>query len=512
MSTIHSEIETQGDTCLQVVRAWLTCMRDRGVAYCHFKSNAEVRAGLGGFTDMDILIDRRQYKQAVELLSAAGFKRFKTAALMDYPAVDDYLACDATTGRLAHLHLHWQMIAGEPYLKGYRLPWEAELLRGRKWDAESGLYVASPEAELLLLLTRAAVKLRTRDRLRAALGRPYFRGGLRREYDWLVERVDRGQIVALAGQLLGGSVAALVEANLGKDRIEDRDVLAFRRAALPVLRCYRTYGRVEARLRRWVREIHSLWGRLAKRWRSPVDIYRRGPAVGGVVVALLGVDGSGKSTHRERLVKWLAWKADVMPLYLGSGDGPSSLPRRMLGLVAALAGRSRKTAERGGEGGTQPSQPLSQAPLRRRVSRTLLALALAHERLGKVRKAFRARNRGMIVIADRFPQTQIMGYNDGPLLDDLTKASAFWRFCARLERRIYDKIVLRQPDLVIKLVLPPETALKRKPSTPCDMVRLKTEAVRRLSFGRGTQVVTIDASGPLEEVFLAVRRAVWDEL
>jgi thymidylate kinase len=513
MTLPQDQSSTARDPSLQVVRGWLSSMHDQGVRYCHFKSNAEVAGGLSGDTDMDVLGDRRQQKQTIELLSAAGFKRFKTAALMDYPAVDDYLACDAATGKLVHLHLHWQMIAGEPYLKGYRLPWEEVLLAGRKWDAESAIFVTSPEAELVLLLARAALKLRSRDRLRALLGRPYFRGGLRREYDWLVERVDAGAAVTLAAQLLGREAAELLKGYLAEGSVADREIRAFRRAAMPALSSHRTYNAAEARLWRWLREATSLWGRLAKRWRQPVNVYRRGPAAGGVVVALLGADGSGKSTQSEELVRWLRWKTDVMPLYLGSGDGPSSLPRKLLGLAAALAGRPRKAANRAATPGAAPSlQRLDQASFRRRLSRSLLALALAYERLGKLRRAFRARNRGMIVIADRFPQVQVKGYNDGPLLDELKDASHFWRFCSRLERRMYDRMVLRQPDLVIKLMLAPEVALERKPETPPKMVNLKTEAVRSLSFGPETKVVIIDASGPLKDVTLAVKHAVWDEL
>ena len=56
--------------------------------------------------------------------------------------------------------------------------------------------------------------------------------------------------------------------------------------------------------------------------------------------------------------------------------------------------------------------------LKRKVSlaRAIWAVVLAWEKRAKLRRAVRARNRGMIVICDRFPQTQVMGYNDGPLL------------------------------------------------------------------------------------------------
>jgi thymidylate kinase len=415
------------------------------------------------------------------------------------------------------------MIAGEPYLKGYRLPWEDMLLAGRRWDAEHGVYVSAPEAELLLLLTRAALKLRSRDRLRAALGRPYFRGGLRREYDWLVERSDGAAVVALIRGRLGDGPAAVVEAAFARRTISDAEIFAFRRAAWPLLRRYRTYGAAEARLRRWWREARSLWYRLAKRGRTPASLYRRGPVGGGVVIALLGADGSGKSTHCRALVSWLGWKADVMPVYLGSGDGPGSLRRRALNFFGGLAARARRAlrggAADGSEGGAAGGgsghggrRQLKEASILRRSWLCLWAVTLAQERLAKLRRAFRARNRGMIVVADRYPQSEVMGYNDGPLLNDLRAAAAPWGSLARWEARLYAEMALLQPDLVLKLTLSPEVALARKPSTPAEQVRLKTEAVRQLRFADSARVLSIDAGGPLDEVSLAVKRAVWDAL
>ena len=50
------------------------------------------------------------------------------------------------------------------------------------------------------------------------------------------------------------------------------------------------------------------------------------------------------------------------------------------------------------------------------AARVLWALALANEKWRKLRRAMLARSRGLIVICDRYPQTQFPGQNDGPLL------------------------------------------------------------------------------------------------
>ena len=54
------------------------------------------------------------------------------------------------------------------------------------------------------------------------------------------------------------------------------------------------------------------------------------------MVAFVGCDGSGKSTMVGETRKFLAPKLDVYPMYLGSGDGSSSLLRKPMKLVRDL--------------------------------------------------------------------------------------------------------------------------------------------------------------------------------
>lgn len=507
---------------MQVVSAWLSAMHEQKILYCHFKSNNRVFDGLVGATDLDILIDRSQYIQAIEMLSRCGFKRFCGSGLISYPAVEDFLGFDQETGKLVHLHLHWQMIAGEPHIKGFRLPWERLLLATRKWDEKNHIFVAAPEIELLLLLTRAALKLRYRDRFRFMLGRTYFHGSMMREYEWLSELADHDKASLIVQELLGNDTAEVVKKLLINRKITDRDIFAFRKAAMPTLCRYRTYSSLGALVARWRRELCKKVFQAGKRFGWNNKVLRRGPAAGGVVVALLGADGSGKSTHAHGLCKWLNWKADVMYVYLGSGSGPRSLSRRLLDLMKLLAYRAwqvlygckqefpdepvlpRKTNPKAGS-----DKLLHEKPALQRAWIVLWSLILAKEKLDKVQKAFRARNRGMVVIADRYPQNQIKGYNDGPLLDDLKNLSGLWNYAYRREVRIFNKMLMLQPDLVIKLDVTLDTALERKKDTPPDMLQRKIKAVQHLNFSPQTKVMTIDGTVPLKQVSLEVKQAVW---
>lgn len=475
--------------------------------YCHFKSNEHVAQGLRGETDLDILAARKHHADIVAALGAAGFKLFYSGELTRYPAVEDWLGFDPTTGRLAHLHIHWQMVAGEPYLKGYRLPWEQQILDDRTWNSQYKIYTASPEMELLLLLTRAALKLRIRALVLARLGIPAHGGDLRREYVWLLARIDMDRFEQLAASILPSDIVAKMLATLAQMTLDSLQFLAFRRALLRYLAPWRTYAPVHAGLLRWQRELNR---RLLQRlwWRIGIlSVARRSPVTGGVIVSLIGADGSGKSTQAKSLVKWLGWKIDVARVYFGSGDGPMSWHRRLLLAVRNVFGRFRLRAR----GASSPAKSASDVPMTSRPSpfKVLYALSLALEKRRAIRNSVRARNRGMIVICDRFPQNQISGYNDGPLLADCLECGFPWGPAARLERRLLSVFSLVFPDRVFKLHVSEPVAAQRKADTPHGMIEKKINAVRALTFGASCDVVDINADLSLDEISLQLKREIW---
>ncbi|HEU4642621.1 MAG TPA: hypothetical protein VFS44_09210, partial [Gemmatimonadaceae bacterium] len=233
--------------------ALVDAFQREGILYCHWKSNAHAREGMCGITDLDLLIDRRQHDQALRVLACCGFKRFAPAPGQGYSAVEDYLGLDGATGALLHCHVHFRLVAGERHLKGWRLPWENVMLDRRVWDDDAGLFVASPEVEMLTLLVRGALKVRLRDIARELAGGRAAAAGIAAEHAWLAERADRAECLALGRTLLGApaedSLAELLDA--------PPTLAALRRLARTLRRepvLLRTHGPVEGRLRRWARE------------------------------------------------------------------------------------------------------------------------------------------------------------------------------------------------------------------------------------------------------------------
>ncbi len=482
--------------CLAEISELFRLLHEAGVEYCHWKSNEHLGASLVGDTDLDVLVSRNDVQTLGRILGGTGFKRCLTAGSRKYPAIESYLGLDDQTGRLVHLHVHYQLTLGERNLKGYRVPWEHLLLSRRVYSRPEGLYVADPYLELLLLVVRAALKQRARDLVLAVVGRSRITPGVLREFRWLSERVDRQELAGLAVDLVGERAARLLDGMVAANAPSPHGLARFREALVPPAHEYRSYRRLAATWRRWLRELQLV---RAPRLRLPQ---------GGLVIALLGPDGSGKSTLTRELTRWLSRNLDVTSVYFGSGQGPVSLPRRMLQRAAALFKRARPKAhasvqaKRRGEGASRL----------RTAGELLWISSLSYERLRRAARARRARNQGTIVVCDRFPHSQTAG-NDGPCLSHwLDDPSWARRTGAHRELAAIRTVERLRPDLVIKLGVTRDVAMQRKPETPLNLLEARMRVLDELRFAEETRVVEIDATRPLEEVLLAAKRAIWNRL
>ncbi|HJS42324.1 MAG TPA: hypothetical protein VJ755_02555 [Gemmatimonadales bacterium] len=312
---------------LAVLRTLFDRIHEAGIRYCHWKSNQHLDASMIGATDLDVLVDRRDAARLAEVLAHTGVKPFRKIAGDEYPGVEDYLAFDAERGALSHLHVHYQLTLGEKFLKGYRLPWEQEALAARRFDPEHSLYVMDPHLELLVLVTRAAIKLRARDRVLAAIGTPYFSGGLLVEFRWLTERIDIATLREVSRPLVGeAATARLIELahtaapSMGQLR-------AFREVIEPRLDWYRMYGTVDGLRRRFTREIRWIWTAVMNWRRGLKTRSTRVSPTGGLSVCVIGPQTDATNLARQ-LCTWLSTDMAVVPdIGASSGDARRSRGR-----------------------------------------------------------------------------------------------------------------------------------------------------------------------------------------
>jgi thymidylate kinase len=117
-------------------------------------------------------------------------------------------------------------------------------------------------------------------------------------------------------------------------------------------------------------------------------------------------------------------------------------------------------------------------------------------------------NRGTIVLADRWPQAEICGLCDGPHTSDIAEGGWFVRAVQRYEQRLVERLRDLKPDLVIKLVVPLDTAKMRKPDHDAAMLARKVDAIQALTFDNAS-IVEVDATLPIEEVVRLIHGHLW---
>jgi len=124
----------------------------------------------------------------------------------------------------------------------------------------------------------------------------------------------------------------------------------------------------------------------------------------------------------------------------------------------------------------------------------------------------RARTNGLIILTDRYPQTQIEGFNDGPLLSQWKDSkSPLKRMLYKYEMDIYNLSNYFQPDILFKLKISEELSAKRKDDTPLYMIRKKIDAINTITFTKSKEI-SVDTSGSVETSALKIKREIWNSL
>jgi hypothetical protein len=220
------------------------------------------------------------------------------------------------------------------------------------------------------------------------------------------------------------------------------------------------------------------------------------------VIAVVGVDGSGKSTVVAAIRAWLDSEVDVVPLYFGTGAGRPSLLLRPFKWLVPLITRGLKTKPKGASHGKISDQPPG---LLYSLLLTVWATVVAREKRSSLLAARRGAQLGLVIVSDRYPQDEIAGFNDGPLL---TRLSRVPNWLVRFEAAAYMLARRLPPDLVVRLDVLAETAARREPDMDPTLIRQRIADLRRLTFA-GARTVRIDAEQPVNDVIRAVQHKIW---
>lgn len=218
------------------------------------------------------------------------------------------------------------------------------------------------------------------------------------------------------------------------------------------------------------------------------------------LIAVVGCDGTGKSTLTVDLVKALSSSCTAERRYLGlisgeDGDKIKRLPVIGIWLERRLAAKSEKT-----------QRMSSKAPA---LWAALIMYGLSVWRKANLVKAKRLAQSGVMVVCDRYPQAEISGfYYDGPGIGIERTSGKLMTYLAQQEQHLYQQMALCRPELIIRLEIDADTAFSRKPDHNYDELRDKALVMTQLTY-TGSRVLNIDARAPYHEVLQTALAAIY---
>ena len=476
----------------------------REIRYVHWKSNSRLDWGLAGQTDLDLLIDPEQAGPFQQILRKLGIKQIISPPNSQYPGLEHYLGFDEATGRLFHLHIHYDLVLGEQYVKNYRLPIEKQFLDSTRIVQDVKIPV--PELELIVLCIRALLKYRDRDAIKDILNIrfPGIPDHILNEILWLLEQTSIEKVSQVMASL---------------DIFSDEQVIIdFLKIVTQTPRNGWDLIQLRSRLRRELRTSQRK-NRLSASFQyfqsllKKSQIFRddqglRVPGQ-GKLIAVIGIDGSGKSTLSTEVSKWLKWKLSAPLHYLGSkqpsvwSDWAYIFFRIFRRSITILTQRM-----------DEKSFLLKILKRFRQFFLGLHYLSVGFDRYRRYKLAKKQKQSGSVVIFDRFPFFSPL---DGPEIHLIDEGNLYYftKKLSAVEQRLYRRFDFL--DLIIILNVNPEVSVERKPDHSFETIQAKYSALSRLKTelakdGNNWEWVPVDANNPIEQVLLDIKTAIWSEL
>lgn len=492
------------ENMLNIVKKMIEKLEENGIRYVHFKSNEHLNESIEGETDFDILVARASAQKYEQCLLELNFKKFCSVAHSSYPGVDDWIGFDDVTGRLIHMHTHYQLVTGKSGYKNYVLPWAETALDCAQVDEKTGMKIASAEFELVELYTRIIAKMAWNKNLSAMSGGYALKGGTLREAQWLWERADRQKMPDMLQRCFGEYADDIDAAVFWKKSLTAKEYRSFRCAVLKKLQFHERSGMslVNARSSFYKGETRVV-RKLKKMMFVPSVRQKKICHTGGLLIAFLGVDGSGKTTVTSEINKWLGWKFETSHMSLGIGRKKQTLSYKIRQKLKAFLKKGGGKQKTGKPVSLDFEKPIKVNGKNYRKQRVLVRFAKAVHR--DIMRIHSYCLNGGIMVVDRYPQLQYFGIADGrkvnPAFPKLQK-----------EEENYLKIAEEiQPDLVFKLVIPVELSKERRPEDSVEILQKKWEILHAVDYPKA-KVIEVDATQPLDKELIFIKQKIWEML
>ncbi|MBS0987017.1 nucleoside/nucleotide kinase family protein [Acetobacter thailandicus] len=204
------------------------------------------------------------------------------------------------------------------------------------------------------------------------------------------------------------------------------------------------------------------------------------------VIAVVGADGSGKSTIGTYLLHKMQAETPTRLCHLGKQTGNWGRFIAKIPFVGQKADKKiliKSSTARSEKGAT--------------AFTAIIIFVLSMRRVFRFLKMRFWHSRGYTILTDRYPQTSVPGPMDGPGLVCRSPSGNFVKYLTWLEQKIYERMTSFRPDIVIRLNVDLKTAAARKPDHRYESLSRKIADVPFLNFN-GAPIIDLNSTDPLE--------------
>lgn len=482
----------------------LSSLFQQNVRFVHWKSNIRLYDSLSGKTDFDLLIHSEDKEVFFSVLKDVGFLKIKSQKWASYPGVEDWLGFDEETTKFLHLHVHFNVITGVKRVKHLFLPWELYMLK-TSIKHPSGWPILNPDLESILLFVRIWAKMPLFERFKR---NPHIPSEIKKELRWLLlQTKDENLLSTLTDLGIHSSEKFLEEISQIKSGL-DKPILSISCFLYAQLRKFYRMEKWKILFLVCLRYLGWLKRRFISKFFKKV-VFGKTFYGEGVMIALIGSDGAGKSTLSKELNNWLKYKLDSHEIYLGAGNGNVGVVNKFRKLIVRMRlifNQNKVVKKRVYKADKIQVVNVDKNSHVRKLYK-LFDLHLIYRKIKALKSARIFVKRGSIILTDRYPQTQFNGINDGLKLQNNNS----YEWAAKIEKRLFNQALDLGPDLVIKLLVSPEVAIKRKPDHSFEEITKKCKIVKQLMFLQ-CETVVIDADKTFEQVLFEAKISIWKHI
>ena len=469
---------------LQVFHNLFTALHSENVIFCNWKSHHSIEQHLNGDGDLDIYVPIRFKAHFEEIAIREGFRR-AISYQAAHDCIEHYFGLDQTASKFVHIHVYFKIITGEHASKNYDLPLEKYILENL--DSSSHLPKINIAGQHTIFLIRYFLKI----------GSVYGLFQYWRELDKYSNEWDSYNNIFDYDAILelGISNNALNEMH---KIYESSDLLKKLSLSLKFKRQLKGLRR-RSYLHHQIFKIQNLILRLFNRF----IVKKKKILIPGILVAICGLDGSGKSSLVSALQTNFSENFSTKVVHLGRPKSTIfTFFFNLLVLMYSFFKRVKVT--QAGMNLVTPSKKIS-------VIYAIRSVLLAYDRKSLSDKAHNLSRDGYIVICDRYPGLEI-GKMDSPRIPEIESRGLLYQFCYNLEQKLYSSI--KQAKFVFQLSVPLEVAIHRNNLRNKFGKETEDELRERFSVNSeakflGENYHIIDASASFDTVQKEVTDKLW---